>query len=372
MVSQVYLDHNASALPALEANLAMRRWIEAGAGNPSSVHRAGRAARAALEGARRAVAASLSTEPRQLTFTSGATEALHLAIASLTRPGDRLLCSAVEHPALYGAATRAQVEVERVPVDRAGRLSVNAFLDRLEPSVTLVALIGAQNELGNCYPVAELAAAIAPRPLLCDAVQLWGKRPLSPTSLGATALTLSGHKIGAPAGIGALWLAPGVTTCPILSGGAQERGRRAGTENLLGAIGMGAAAETIPARLTAQPRIATLAEQLRDQLHSIAGVELLGEPDPAQRLSNTVAFRLCGVEGDLLLQALDLAGFQLSSGAACSSGSLEPSSTLLALGLDSTAAREGLRLSMGPESTSEELDAFLHCFRGLAERFRQL
>jgi cysteine desulfurase len=362
---EVYLDHNATApcLPA--AAQAAAEWLLGPPGNPSSAHAAGRRARAAVELARRQVAAALGARPGEVVFTSGATEALHLAVAGVVPRGGHVVASAVEHPALYGACRVAGAEVTRVPVDAQGRLDPAAFRAALRPDTALVAVMAAQNEIGNVYPVRAIAAAVAPVPVLCDAAQAFGKVPLDVA--GASLLVVSGHKIGAPAGVGALWVAPGLDLAPFLDGGPQERGRRAGTENTAGIVAFGVAAAALSERLAAMPRVSALRDRLEAALRArLPGLRVHG--DPAARLPNTLSFRVDGVEGDLLLAALDLEGVRLSSGSACSSGSLEPSPVLRALGLDDDAARAGVRVSLGPETTEAEVQRLIDLLPALVER----
>ena len=363
----VYLDHNASAPldPAVAA--AMRAWLDGTPGNPSSVHRLGRRARAVVETARRQLGAALGVVAGELVFTSGATEALHVAIAGLTPPGGHVVVSAVEHPAVFGACDAIGAEVTRVGVDGQGRVDPAAVFAAARPDTALVVVMAAQNEVGVRQPIAEIAAGLTV-PFLCDVMQLLGRAPVSLAELGCSAAVISGHKIGGPSGVGALWIAPGLRMRPWLAGGPQERGRRAGTENVLGIIGLGVAATRLPARIAEAPRLARLRDAFEDGLRAIPGARVLGVDAP--RVANTSAFRFDGVPGDVLLAALDLEGFCLSSGSACSAGSIEPSSTLRAMGLDEATAREGLRLSMGPETTADEVESCLAALPGLVARIR--
>jgi cysteine desulfurase len=227
--------------------------------------------------------------------------------------------------------------------------------------------MAAQNEIGNVYPVRVVADAVAPVPVLCDAVQAFGKLPLSVADLGAALVVVSSHKIGGPPGAGALWTR--LDLRPLLAGGPQERGRRAGTENVPALVGFGVAAAALPERLAAMPRVAALRDRLeRELLARVPGLRVHG--DREARLPNTLSFRVDGLEGDLLLAALDLEGIRLSSGSACSSGSVEPSPVLRALGLDEAAARGGLRASLGPETTDAEIDRLLDLLPALAARAR--
>ncbi len=361
---EAYLDHNATApcLPA--AARAAADWLLGPPGNPSSAHAAGRRARAAIEQARGQVAAALGARPGEVVFTSGATEALHLAVAGLVPPGGHVVASAVEHPALFGACRVAGAEVTRVPVDALGRLDPAAFRAALRPETALVAVMAAQNEIGNLYPVRAVAEAVGPVPVLSDAAQAFGKVALEP---GPALVVVSGHKVGAPAGVGALWVAPGLDLAPFVAGGPQERGRRGGTENTAGIVAFGVAATALPERLASMPRVEALRDGLEAALRArVPGLRVHG--DPAARLPNTLSFRCVGVDGDLLLAALDLEGVRLSSGSACSSGSLAPSSVLRALGLDDDAARAGVRVSLGPETTEAEVERLIDLLPAIVAR----
>lgn len=360
-----YLDHNASAPLCRPAAEAMRAWLDAPPGNPSSVHRLGRQARAAVERARRQVAGALGVVPGELVFTSGATEALHLGIAGLVPRGGHVVTSAVEHPATFGALATIEAEVTRVAVDAQGRLDPAAVIAAVRPDTALIVCMAAQNEIGARYPIETIAAA-ADVPVLCDAVQAVGRVDLDLT--GCTAAVISSHKIGGPHGVGALWVAPGKTLRPVIAGGPQERGRRAGTENVPGLMGFGAAAAALDARRAAMPRVQALRDRFEAGLDAIPGAVVHARD--ATRLPNTSAFRFEGVPGDVLLAALDLEGYCLSSGSACSAGAIEPSPTLLALGLDATAARGGLRLSLGPSNTAAEIEGCLALLPALVARIR--
>lgn len=375
----IYLDHNATAIPLPAAAAAAAEWLGRPA-NPSSVHGPGRAARAAVEQARRQVALALGGEARGVVFTSGATEALHLGLGGLVPRGGHVVASAVEHPALYGAAAVAEAELTRVAVAGDGRLEVDAIVAACRPETALVAVLRAQNEIGALYPVAEIARRVAPIPVLCDAVQAFGKVALDVSTLGAAAVAVSGHKIGAPSGVGALYLAPGIDLRPRMAGGPQERGRRAGTENVAGIVGLGVAAAAVVDRLAAMPEVAArrdrIARALADALPWIGHgpfAQLGALPEtlpgtPPDTLPNTLAGRVVGLDGDVLLQALDLEGIALSSGSACAAGGIEPSPVLLALGLSPRDARGGLRISLGPETCADEVERFIEVFVRVARR----
>ncbi len=368
----IFFDHNATTTPWPAAADAAAAWLRAGPANASSVHAAGRRARAAIEAARRQVAQALGATAADLVFTSGATEALHLAILGRVPAGGHVVASAVEHPAVFGACAVAGARVTRVPVDGEGRLAVADVLAAIEPRTALVAVMAAQNEIGTIFPVADIARAVAPVPVLCDAVQAWGKVPLDVRALGCALAVVSGHKIGAPSGVGVLWAPRALALRPTLAGGPQERGRRAGTENLPAIVGLGVAAtEAVAASLTATHAVAARRARLRAALTTLPGLRFHGAAGgPADMLPNTLAFRVDGLPGDELLQALDLEGICLSSGSACAAGALEPSSVLRALGLATEEARGGLRLSLGRDNTDAEVERFIDVFPRLVARAR--
>jgi len=330
-------------------------------GNPSSVHGHGRRARRLIEAARGRLGERLDVAPDRVVFTSGGTEANHLALLGL--PGPRLV-SAIEHPSILEAVPDAV----RVPVQPDGRLDLAALaelLARLRPA--LVSLMLANNETGVIQPVAEAARlAHAHGALLhCDAVQAFGKLPLAPTSLGADLVTLSAHKLGGPPGVGALVVREGLEPTPLQRGGGQEQRRRAGTENLPGIVGFAAALE--PTTDWDAIRV------LRDRLE--AGARAI-RPDAvvvgatAERLPNTTCLLIPGLAAETQLMALDLAGVAVSSGAACSSGKVGPSHVLAAMGLPPEAARCAVRVSLGWSTTAADVDAFLTACRPLYTRRR--
>jgi cysteine desulfurase len=379
----IYFDENSTATPYKRAIEAASTWLSRGPANGSSVHALGRDARGAIERSRRQVAQSLGVNPRHLTFTSGATEGLHTVIMGVTRPGDHVIVSAVEHPAVWGALERAEVEYTVIPVDRRGWVHPQSFSESLQPHTRLAIMMLAQNEVGVSYPIAEIAAQLGEVPLLCDAVQAWGKMPLHLEKTGATFSILSGHKIGAPIGTGVIWARGGAPFMPLLKGGAQERGRRAGTENTPSIVGLGVAAEHIQARLDQISRVGRLRDQLQEQitseLSSDVEVHCAEEiEDPCSTLSysahgrlyNTLSLGMRAIEGDLILQSLDLEGIYISAGSACSSGALEPSPVLLALGLDEAQARRGIRISLGPQTQEAEVQKFYACFKATISQLR--
>jgi cysteine desulfurase len=359
-----YLDHNATApvRPAVAAAVAEALAI---GGNPSSVHAAGRAARRAVEAARVRLAALVGAAPAQIVFTSGGTEANHLALRGTGRP--RVLVSAVEHDSVRQAAPGAEI----VPVTREGVVDLPALegLLALGGRPALVSLMLANNETGVLQPVAEAAAIARAHGALvhCDAVQAAGKVPVDFASLGVHLLTLSAHKLGGPQGIGALVVADAVALAPLQTGGGQERGRRAGTENVPGIVGFGAAAETAAAELPGQERIAALRDRAeRRLLAAEPRAKLFGAGAP--RLPNTICVALPGVPAATQVMALDLAGVMVSAGAACSSGKVRPSHVLAAMGAGADEAGSAIRISFGWNSTEDDVEQLVEAWRLLCRR----
>jgi cysteine desulfurase len=360
-----YLDYNATAPVRPEVAAAVAETLST-VGNPSSVHGFGRAARARLETAREQVAALVGARPAQVVFTSGGTEANNLSLAVTGR--QRVLVSAIEHDSVLKA-----VAAESIPVDRRGIVDL-AALERLlatRPAPGVVAVMLANNETGVIQPVAEAAriAHACGALLHCDAVQAVGKIAVDFNALGVDMLTLSAHKLGGPAGTGALIVADHVQLTALQRGGGQERGRRAGTENLAGIVGFGVAAEIAAAELGAMARLAELRDDLEQRaLAAVPGAVLFGRD--AQRLANTSCLALPGVSSEVQVMALDLAGVAVSAGSACSSGKVQPSHVLRAMGANAATAGSAIRISLGWGSTAEDVDRFLEAWCTLAARSR--
>ncbi|MFO0626812.1 MAG: aminotransferase class V-fold PLP-dependent enzyme [Polyangiales bacterium] len=362
MSARVYLDHHASAPLCAAARDAMMRALDAGHGNPSSLHREGRRSRDALEHARGQVAESLGCAARELVFTSGGTEALHLAVLGVgeAQGARAVLCDPGAHPALRAAceslATRLRVPFEFLPA-RAGA----AVYDPARVTEgALVAISWVQHETGRHADDASALIAAANAcgaTVVIDAVQAFGKVPLAPRALGAAAVALSAHKIGGPQGVGALWMTPGQRAHATLRGGGQERGLRAGTEPVLAAVGFGAAAGTLAERLASQPRIAALRDRAERAI--VATGDASPSVDGGARVATVTHVALRGCDGAELVASFDLEGVALSSRAACSSGRSEPSESLLRLFADAPWRASGaLRVSLGPETTDADLAHF--------------
>lgn len=367
---RIYLDWNSTTPLVLEAREAFLRACDACWGNPSSVHAEGQAARAAVEQARRQVAALIGARPGDLAFTSGATEANNAALRGTAggREGrGRILVSAVEHPSVLAAAERAVADgcagaLDRVPVDDEGRVRVDvleALLDAGE--VALVAVMAVNNETGARQPLAAVAALCqaAGAPLLVDATQAVGREAFDVAASGATWVSFSAHKLGGPKGVGALWSRDAARGDGWLAGGHQERGRRPGTENLGGIAAFGAAAERARADLAAGQGWARVGE-VRDRLWraleaALDGVVVNGPP-VEERAASTLNASFLGCAAESLLIALDLDGVAVSAGSACSAGSLEPSPVLRAMGIEGERLASAIRISVGPGTSPEDAD----------------
>lgn len=376
----MYLDHNATT-PLDPAVLeAMLPYLQGRCGNPSSVHQAGRAARAAVDEAREQVAALVGVQPSQVIFTAGGTEANNLALKGIALQSGReaaLVVSAIEHPSVLQAAAHLQRQgwpLVQVAPDRDGVVQPEAVAAAMPAKTALVSVMLANNETGAIQDVAAIAALVRGRGALMhtDAVQALGKIPVHFPSLGVHLMSLSAHKIYGPQGVGALILDKRTGIEPLLHGGGHERKRRAGTENVAGIVGFGRAAQLAQERLAAeQARLTQLRERLIARLRA-ALPDAVVFAERAPRLPNTVALGVPGVDGETLLMSLDLLGIMVSSGSACASGSLEPSPVLLAMGVPRELARSAIRVSLGRENTAAEVDLFADVLRAQAERLRGL
>ena len=361
---ETYLDWNATAPLRPEAVAAVAAALAHG-GNPSSVHRAGRAARTRVERAREAIASLVGAAPDGVIFVSGGTEANHLALLGSGRA--RILVSAIEH----GSILQAVPEAERIPVDADGIVDPEALdaMLKADPRPALVSVMLANNETGIVQPAAQIAAVAHANGALfhCDAVQAAGKLPLDAAAIGADLVSLSAHKLGGPPGIGALVAVGGTEPNPLLRGGGQERGRRAGTENLPGIAGFAAAAEAASAGLAEYGHVRRLRDRLETAaLNAVPEALVIGAGVP--RLPNTTALALPGIASETQIIALDLDGVMVSAGAACSSGKVGPSHVLSAMGLPPGIAGCTIRISLGWTTTDSDIDHFLDAWTALARR----
>ena len=362
MKTMAYLDHNATAPVKPAVAEAIRASLGA-CGNPSSVHGAGRAARRMVEDGREAVAALAGAKSERVVFTAGGTEANNLALRGMGRA--RVLAGATEHPSVL----KALDGIETIPVRRDGRLDLEALdaLLKKEGAPALVSVMLANNETGVIHPVVE-AASIAKRHgalLHCDAAQAPGRIAFDMGSLGVDLLTLSAHKLGGPMGAGALVLGPGVEIESFLRGGGQERRRRAGTENVPAIAGFGVAATLAKDDADDAPRLARLRDFLEARLRA-EGAVVFGADAP--RLPNTSCIALPGVASDTQVMGFDLAGFAVSAGSACSSGKVEPSHVLAAMGVPEADARAAIRVSLGWSTTDTEVESFIGAWLALRRR----
>ncbi len=378
---RIQLDANAGAPLRAEARTAFLAVLDAGAANPSSAHREGARARGVLEEARGTIASALGAQPAEIVFTSGATEANNLALLGAMRAGPAgggIVVTAVEHASVLEPARALAadgVAVRVVSVDGAGRVDVAAVAAACEDARPALASVGLANgEIGTVAPVSEIAAHVHARGGLVhtDAAQAVGRIPVDVERLGVDLMSVSSHKLGGPAGVGALWVRGGTPLRAIVTGGPQERGRRAGTEPVAAIAAFAAALAAAVRDLDATAAYMT---QLRDRLWNglsarVPDAALYG-PATGPRLPNTLNVGFPGCAGESLLVLLDLAGVAASLGSACAAGSPEPSHVLRAMGLDDEAARGGLRLSLGPATTVAEIDAVVDLLPRLVAQVRQ-
>ncbi len=363
-----------------EAADGMARALREVPGNASSVHTFGQQAKAALDEARSAVAALVGAEPGDLIFTGGGTEADNLALRgaaeALDSSGRRhLVVSAIEHEAVLNTAkalAKRGWTVSWLPVSASGEIDPVALRDAMTPSTSIVSVMHANNEIGTIQPVAELAAVAHEHRAVfhTDAVQSAGKVRVRVADLGIDMLSMSAHKLGGPKGVGALWVRRGTSMQPAMTGGRQERGRRAGTENVPAIVGFGVAASAAAAALSSHAATLTA---LRDRLERgildrVPGAVVNG--GGAVRVPNTSNISFPGIEAETLLIALDLEGVAVSTGSACSSGTLEPSHVLRAMGLPSSRVQSAIRFSLGRDTTEAEIDRVIDLLPRLIDRIR--
>ena len=379
-MTQIYFDHNATTPVEPEVADAMANALRTIYGNPSSVHAYGQQAKTALDAARAAVATLIGAEPTELVFTSGGSESDNLAVrgvadSSASSGRRHLVASAIEHEAVIQtlkALSKAGWTTTLVGVDAAGIVSPDRLAEAVTEKTALVSIMHANNEIGAIQPVADLAAVAHAHGAVfhTDAVQSVGKIPVDVSALGVDLLSLSGHKFNGPKGVGALWLRRGTRLRTQMTGGKQERNRRAGTENVPAMVGMGVAARLAAAKL-AEPNdhLASLRDRLEvGILSGVAGTESNGHAD--LRVDNTSNISFTGVEAESLLIALDLEGVAVSTGSACSSGTLEPSHVLRAMGFSPHRTQNSIRFSLGLGNTEAEVDYVVRALPGIVARLR--
>jgi cysteine desulfurase len=369
-VTRFYFDNNATTPVSPEVFLAMAPLMTAVFGNASSIHQFGQEARSELDRARRSVAAMLGANAEELVFTGGGTEADNMAIFGT---GGHVVTTTVEHPAVLQAAQQLP-DVTFVPVDGRGSVDLQAVRAAIRPNTKLISVMHVNNELGVIQPIREITEIAHEAGALfhSDGVQAMGKIPMDVGELGVDLYSISAHKIYGPKGMGALYVRKGTELRPLLYGGPHERKMRAGTENVAGAVGFGRAAEWVIKESAAEAaRQAILRDRLEQGiLARIAGVHVNGAGAP--RVGNTSNIRFDGIDSEPLLIALDLKGFAVSSGSACSSGATEPSHVLAAIGLTREQARSSVRFSLGRSNTVEQIDALIEAVVQVVSRLRKL
>jgi cysteine desulfurase len=378
MMRRIYLDNNATTPLLPEVFEAIRPYFGDHFGNASSIHSHGQQTRAAVEQARDSVAKLLGCRSQEVIFTSGGTESDNLAIAGLTAQGDHIITSAIEHHAVLHSCkhwAECGCEVTYLPVDARGLVDPDDVRLALRPNTKLISIMLANNETGVLQPVEEIGR-IAAEAEVCfhtDAVQAAGKISLDVNRIGCDALSLSGHKMHAPQGVGALYVRKGSSLKPLFHGGRHERSRRAGTENVPGIVGLGKAAELAVQAFEREDHKKMSA--LRDRLEQgiLAQVdEAVVNGAGAPRVPNTTNISFDNIDGESLLISLDLQGLAVSTGAACSSGAIEPSHVLTAMGLSKDRARSSIRFSLGKQNTKEEVDRAFSLVTNAVTRLREL
>jgi cysteine desulfurase len=375
---RVYLDNNATTPVLPEVFEAMRPYFAEHFGNASSIHHHGQETRAAVERARESVAALLGCRASEVVFTSGGTEGDNLAISGLVRAGDHAISSTIEHHAVLNSCKHLEAmgcEVTYVPVDGRGLIDPEDVRRALRPHTKLITIMMANNETGVLQPIEEIGkiAAEADVYFHTDAVQAAGKVPIDVKRLGCDLLSISGHKLHAPQGVGALYVRKGTILQPMLYGGSHERSRRAGTENVPGIVGLGEAAEL--AREALERGDLARMSAMRDHIEQkiLSEVEATGvNGEGARRVPNTTNIHFDYIEGEALVIALDLKGLAVSTGAACSSGAIEPSHVLTAMGLPPEIARASLRFSLGKQNISDDVQFALDLVPQTVARLREL
>lgn len=373
----IYLDNNATTRPAPEVVAAMMTMLQDCWANPSSVHTAGQRARHAVDEARAAVAQLVGGGESEISFTGGGTESINMAIRGILAARARrrrVIISAVEHSATRELCLQLQregVEIVETGVDRAGALDFDELQRELTDETALVSMLWANNETGVIFPVDQIASLCRSRkvPFHCDGTQAIGKVPVDVRAAGIDAMSFAAHKFHGPKGVGALYLRRGVRCPPLIIGGPQEFGRRGGTENVPGIVGMGEAADLAIQHLPDMPRVAAMRDRLeRSILSTIPNTHVNGRTDA--RLPNTTNIGFARLEAEAILMLLSEKGICASAGAACSSGSLEPSHVLRAMSIDSRIAHGAVRFSLSRYTAEEEIDRTLELLPAMIERLR--
>ncbi|MDQ3689269.1 MAG: cysteine desulfurase [Chloroflexota bacterium] len=373
----VYLDHAATSPLRSDVLEAMMPYLTTHGGNASSLHGSGRRARQGIDEAREVIAQGIGAQPREIVFTAGGTEADNLAVKGVgwaaTSRGRHVITTAVEHKAVLNAAAileRSGFDVTILPVDEYGRVDPIDVAAAMTERTTLVSVMAANNEVGTIQPIAAIGEIVRGHGARfhVDAVQFAAHGSIHVDAWQADLVSLSAHKLGGPQGVGALFVRRGTQMLPQVQGGSQERQRRAGTENVAGIVGFGAAFGRLSSDPDEPDRLQALTRRLREGLLGFDGVTTTGHPE--DRLPNNVSVVIDGVEGGDLVAALDLEGIEASTGSACTSGNTEPSHVLLAMGIDSHLAHGSLRLTLGPETSHADVEATLSALRTVLPRLR--
>ena len=380
-MDRIYMDNAATTAVSPEVLQAMLPYFTDIYGNPSSIHSTGRDARRAVDAARKQVAAAIGAQPTEIYFTAGGSESDNWAIKGTAfakrAKGNHIITSQIEHHAVLHTCAwleKQGFEVTYLPVDEFGRVRVEDVEKAITDKTILISIMAANNEMGTLQPITEIGKLAKSRGILfhTDAVQAMGAIPIDVNAMNIDMLSMSGHKFHGPKGIGVLYVRKGVHPDIFMHGGAQERGQRAGTENLAGIVGIGKAIELATQNLEANAaRMSRLRDKLIDGiLAEIPDVRLNGHR--TERLPNNVNVSIRYIEGEAMLLRLDLAGIAGSSGSACTSGSLDPSHVLLAIGLPHEIAHGSLRLSLGTDTTEEQVDEVLRVLPGIVKDLRAM
>ncbi len=380
-MKRVYLDHNATTPIHPDVVESVIPFLRDEWGNPSSVHWAAREPKKAIDTAREQVAGLLGCQPNEVVFTSSGSESNNFAIKGIVNAnkgkGNHIITTSVEHPSVLNTCkflAKEGYEVTFLPVDSTGMIDLNELRSSINDRTILITIMYANNETGTIFPVEEIARIAGERGVAfhCDAVQAVGKLPIDVKKLGVSLLSISGHKLYAPKGVGALYIKRGVRVTPLIHGGHHERNRRAGTENVVGIVALGKASEIA---LRDMDEVASRVRMLRDRLEKgimerIPHVRLNGHPE--KRLPTTLNVSFKYIEGESILLNLDMKGIAASSGSACTSGSLEPSHVLMAMGIPPEIAHGSVRFSLGRNNTEEDIDYVLEVLPPIIERLRSM
>jgi len=382
-LKHIYLDYNATSPVRNEVLEVMLPFYKEQFGNPSSVHWAGRQVSGALEKARAQVAELINASPAEIVFVSCGSEGDNMAIkgtlSALKDKGNHIITTAVEHPAVLETCetlAKEGYDVTFLPVDKDGQLDLADLESAITDKTVLISVMWANNETGNLYPIEEIGKIAKKHNIRfhTDAVQAVGKVPVDVQKANVDLLVISGHKIGAPKGVGAIYIRRGTRMTTFIHGGHQERNRRAGTQNVAGIVGLGKACEIAGAELADYyKRVRVLRDRLEDGIFGqVPDIKLNGTPDRDQRLPNTLNVSFAYIEGESLLLNLDMFGIAASSGSACTSGSLEPSHVMGAMCVEVTLAHSSTRFSLGPETTAAEIDKVLEVLPATVQRLRDM